>query len=118
MKPNKKLKCLLLADTLIFMKPNEAIACTALPELCYIFPVTAAMAHLSHYSSFNSIGGFRAARLPGQATHAAEQLRVSVSNNHNWPEFYPSGHAPVWNRQCSIDLMYATNQGHIELFTV
>ena len=29
-----------------------------------------------------SIGGFRAARLPGQATRSAEPVRVSVSNNH------------------------------------
>ena len=38
-------------------------------------------------------GGFRAARLPGQATHAAVPLCYSWisarSNKHNWPEFYP-----------------------------
>ena len=34
------------------------------------------------------ISGFEAVRLPRQAIHAAEPLRVSISNNHNWPEFY------------------------------
>ena len=30
------------------------------------------------------IGGFSTARLPGQVTCAADPLRVSISNNHNF----------------------------------
>ena len=48
----------------------------------YVFLVLAAIL-MSLISRAASIGGFRAARLPGQATSAVEPLRVSVSNNHN-----------------------------------
>ena len=54
------------------------------------------------------IGGFRAARLPRQVTCTAEPLQVSVSNNHDWPEFYP-GNAWV----CPALKLPLLHQGHV-----
>ena len=67
------------------------------------------------------IGSFRAARLPRQATRTAEPLQVSVSNNHDWPEFYPGnarvlpGFALVWNCHCFTKVMYPKTSTEIRV---
>ena len=61
------------------------------------------MTHIIHY--LRIIDGFKAPRLPRQATHTVKPLQVSISNNHNWPEFYPGN---AWGVQHAHACLYVT----------